>query len=88
MIYSCFSYLPIILDPYKAILVSFFFWKPAHSKMLKSISGLLRSVLHDILKPCPELVPAVFPRNGLIFAHPKIRKLTIANSVMRMLSAD
>jgi hypothetical protein len=41
--------------------VNFFFWKPAESQLPKSIPGLVRSLLHDILKVCPELVPAVFP---------------------------
>jgi energy-coupling factor transporter ATP-binding protein EcfA2 len=45
----------------KIITVGFFFWKPAHSKLLKSISGLRKSILHDILNECPELVSAVFP---------------------------
>jgi hypothetical protein len=43
------------------ITVGFFFWKRAHSKLLKSISGLRKSILHDILNECPELVSAVFP---------------------------
>ena len=42
----------------KLILAKHFFWKPGEVTQ-KSRAGLLRSLLYDILKQCPELVPGV-----------------------------
>jgi hypothetical protein len=39
---------------------SFFFWKPG-SKLQQSLPGLYRSLLHDILAACPELIPSTLP---------------------------
>jgi hypothetical protein len=41
-------------------LANFFFWKPG-SILQRSIRGLFRSLLHDTLQACPELIPAVLP---------------------------
>ena len=43
-------------------MASFFFWKPG-SPLQKSLAGLLRSLLHDTLKACPELIPEVLPKS-------------------------
>lgn len=40
------------------MLASFFFWKPG-IQLQKSLGGLFRSLLYEILKLCPELIPAV-----------------------------
>jgi hypothetical protein len=50
----------LTLSSLEIIVVGFFFWKPAHSKLLKSIPGVLRSLLHDVLQKRPDLVPTVF----------------------------
>jgi len=42
-------------------MASFFFWRPG-SPLQKSLAGLLRSLLHDTLKACPELIPEVLPK--------------------------
>lgn len=42
-------------------MASFFFWKPG-SPLQKSLAGLLRSLLHDTLKACPQLIPEVLPK--------------------------
>ncbi|PSN65185.1 hypothetical protein BS50DRAFT_496482, partial [Corynespora cassiicola Philippines] len=39
---------------------SYFFWK-AGTNLQKSISGLLRTILYDILRACPRLIPEIFP---------------------------
>lgn len=39
---------------------NFFFWKPG-TPLQKSLSGLYRSLLHDILDACPNLTPIVLP---------------------------
>ncbi len=39
---------------------SFFFWKPGPT-LQKSITGLTRSLLHDALKACPELIQDTLP---------------------------
>ncbi|KAM0553170.1 hypothetical protein ACHAPJ_007457 [Fusarium lateritium] len=41
-------------------IVKFFFWKPG-SDMQKSLDGLFRSLLYDILEACPELTRDIFP---------------------------
>lgn len=42
------------------VLADFFFWK-AGSRLQKSMDGLLRSLLHQILTKLPHLIPKVFP---------------------------
>jgi hypothetical protein len=42
-------------------MASFFFWKPG-SSLQRSLAGLFRSLLHDTLKACPELIPEVLPK--------------------------
>ncbi|PMD49574.1 uncharacterized protein K444DRAFT_476460, partial [Hyaloscypha bicolor E] len=42
------------------VFARFFFWKPG-SKMQKSLTGLIRSLLHDVLKACPHLIREVLP---------------------------
>ncbi|KAF2111531.1 hypothetical protein BDV96DRAFT_526639 [Lophiotrema nucula] len=39
---------------------SFFFWSPG-TQLQKSLEGLLRALLADLLKQCPYLIPNVFP---------------------------
>ncbi|KAK4218908.1 hypothetical protein QBC37DRAFT_273824, partial [Rhypophila decipiens] len=48
----------------KKILVfaSFYFWNSGDN-MQMSLEGLLRSILFETLKRCPELIPAVFPEH-------------------------
>ena len=38
----------------------FFFWKPG-TDMENSLNGMLRTLLYDILRQCPDLIPLVFP---------------------------
>ncbi|KUJ18518.1 uncharacterized protein LY89DRAFT_667608 [Mollisia scopiformis] len=47
-------------DDRKLVFAKFFFWRPG-SMLQRSISGLLRSLLHDTLKVCPDLISAVLP---------------------------
>lgn len=42
----------------KLVIASFFFWN-AGSMMEKSHQGLLQSILYQILKQCPELIPII-----------------------------
>ncbi|RYP20746.1 hypothetical protein DL765_002626 [Monosporascus sp. GIB2] len=44
----------------KLVFASFFFWKPG-SKLQKSLTGLLRCLLHDVLQASPLLIPHVLP---------------------------
>lgn len=43
----------------KLVLAGFFFWR-AGSEEQKSLDGLIRSLLHDTLEQCPDLIPEVF----------------------------
>ncbi|OAG43868.1 hypothetical protein AYO21_01720 [Fonsecaea monophora] len=45
----------------KLIFAKFFFWRGAKSVEQKSVSGLLRSLLYETLRACPELIPRVLP---------------------------
>jgi hypothetical protein len=42
------------------VIARFFFWKPG-TEMENSINGLVRTLLYDVLKQCPELLSLVFP---------------------------
>ena len=42
------------------VFASFFFWKPG-TVMQKSLTGLIRSLLHDVLKECPDLIREILP---------------------------
>ncbi|KAK0612233.1 hypothetical protein B0T14DRAFT_572049 [Immersiella caudata] len=42
------------------VLVNFFFWR-AGSELQKSLDGLQRSLLYDLLKQRPDLIPSVLP---------------------------
>ncbi|RFU29568.1 hypothetical protein B7463_g6785, partial [Scytalidium lignicola] len=44
----------------KLIFAKFFFWKPG-SPLQKSLNGLFRCLLHDVLQSCPDLIPDVLP---------------------------
>lgn len=49
-------------DGKKLIFAQFFFWR-AGDRDQKSVSGLLRSLLHDILQQRPDLIPSVFAQH-------------------------
>lgn len=42
------------------VTASFYFWNPG-TKMQKSTQGLLQSLLYEILRKCPDLIPKVVP---------------------------
>ncbi|RYP21277.1 hypothetical protein DL765_002326 [Monosporascus sp. GIB2] len=44
----------------KLVFAHYFFWKPG-SKLQNSLAGLLRSLLHDALESCRELIIDVLP---------------------------
>ena len=48
----------------RLILSSFFFWGSG-TTLQKSQEGLLRSLLYEILRQCPDVIPAVCSRYGL-----------------------
>ncbi|RAH54201.1 hypothetical protein BO85DRAFT_428055 [Aspergillus piperis CBS 112811] len=45
----------------KLVLASFYFWSAAKNSLQKSQTGLLRSILYQILRQCPELIRSAFP---------------------------
>ncbi|KAL2449198.1 hypothetical protein ABEF95_016066 [Exophiala dermatitidis] len=47
-------------DGKKLVFCQFFFWKSG-DKVQMSLEGLYRSLLFEVLKQCPELIPQVFP---------------------------
>ncbi|KAK4159252.1 hypothetical protein QBC43DRAFT_362076 [Cladorrhinum sp. PSN259] len=44
----------------KLVFAQFFFWRPG-TELQKSLAGLYRSLLHDVLEKCPELIPKILP---------------------------
>ncbi|KAK7408953.1 hypothetical protein QQX98_008897 [Neonectria punicea] len=48
------------------MLAGFFFWNPG-SEMEKSQEGLLRTLLHQVLRERPDLIPIVAPRRWALF---------------------
>ena len=44
----------------KLVTASFFFWRIG-SPLQRSLSGLVRTLLHDILESCSDLIPTVLP---------------------------
>jgi hypothetical protein len=52
--------LPFALGEKKLVVASYFFWNPG-LPLQKSIPGLVRTLLHDILQECPALIPLAFP---------------------------
>jgi hypothetical protein len=42
------------------VIVNFFFWR-AENKLQKSLDGLVRSLLHDLLTQRPDLIPSTLP---------------------------
>jgi hypothetical protein len=49
--------------PRKLVTASFYFWSAAKDSMQKSQVGLLRSILYQILRQCPEWIPIAFPNS-------------------------
>ncbi|PWY72732.1 hypothetical protein BO83DRAFT_361508 [Aspergillus eucalypticola CBS 122712] len=45
----------------KLVVASFYFWSAAKDSLQKSQTGLLRSILYQILCQCPELIRVAFP---------------------------
>ncbi|KAL3469214.1 hypothetical protein BJX99DRAFT_265405 [Aspergillus californicus] len=44
----------------RLVTANHFFWKPG-SPLQRSLRGLIRSLLYDVLEACPELIPSTFP---------------------------
>ncbi|KAF2663535.1 hypothetical protein BT63DRAFT_379891, partial [Microthyrium microscopicum] len=49
----------------RLIIASFYFWSSAKDPLQKSNTGLLRSILFQILRQCPELIEAAFSERWL-----------------------
>ncbi|OJJ72102.1 hypothetical protein ASPBRDRAFT_55333 [Aspergillus brasiliensis CBS 101740] len=45
----------------KLVMASFYFWSAAKNPLQKSQTGLLRSILYQILRQCPEFIRVAFP---------------------------
>ncbi|PQE29503.1 Vegetative incompatibility HET-E-1 protein [Rutstroemia sp. NJR-2017a WRK4] len=46
----------------------FFFWESSGDPLQKSLQGLYRSILFEILSQCPDLIPHVFPAQWQILS--------------------
>jgi len=58
---STHSMLETWASPFVSHSLDFYFWYTG-SQLQKSQEGLLRSILHDVFKKCPDLLPKVVPR--------------------------
>ncbi|KAK0702000.1 hypothetical protein B0T26DRAFT_659791, partial [Lasiosphaeria miniovina] len=45
----------------KLVFARFFAWKGGQSGLQNSLEGLYRSILFEVLRACPRLIPSVFP---------------------------
>jgi hypothetical protein len=50
------------------IFAHFFFWRSGVDKLQRSLSGLYRSILFEVLKQCPDLIREVFPEAYAAFS--------------------
>lgn len=53
----------------KLAVASFFFWVPGRASLQKSQEGLLRSILYQILRQRPELLPLAAPKLWQSYIH-------------------
>jgi hypothetical protein len=58
------------------IFAHFFFWRSGVDQLQRSLSGLYRSILFEILKQCPDLIREVFPE-----AHAAFSKTGLGGSI-------
>ncbi|KAH8748744.1 hypothetical protein BGZ57DRAFT_969398 [Hyaloscypha finlandica] len=58
------------------IFAHFFFWRSGADELQRSLSGLYRSILFEILKQCPGLIREVFPE-----AHAAFSKTGLGGSI-------
>ncbi|RKK69754.1 hypothetical protein BFJ69_g12469 [Fusarium oxysporum] len=79
----------------KLAFTSFFFWRNG-SKPQKSLDGLCRSMLHDVLRKRPDLIPEVFPGHWnqakqtpwKVDSRQEIPSSVIKNALERLLQND
>ncbi|KAL2815396.1 hypothetical protein BDW59DRAFT_153888 [Aspergillus cavernicola] len=57
----------------KLVFARFFFWKAGHD-LQKSLQGLYRSLLFEVLSKCPELIPQVFPSQCNVLNNKTVSK--------------
>lgn len=55
----------------QCIMAAFWFSEQSKSALLKSREGLLRSLLHQLLSRCPDMIGQVFPPGAALFHSEK-----------------
>jgi len=48
-------------DSKKLVVASFFFWRSDRQRLQMTLDGLYRSILFEVLRKCPRLIPNLFP---------------------------
>ncbi|KAE8146641.1 hypothetical protein BDV25DRAFT_47329 [Aspergillus avenaceus] len=79
----------------KLVVARFFFWRPGTIED-KTIDGLLRGLLHDVLKGCQDMIPTVFPnqwkeslmRDWRLDYRVRISKEDVRSAFDRLLHSD
>jgi hypothetical protein len=65
----------------RMISASFYFWSSAKDPLQKSGTGLLRSILYQILRQCPQLIRDTFPDQWQTYqSHSSASRVSIANA--------
>lgn len=61
----------------KLVMAEFYFWSSAKDSLQKSGTGLLRSILFQILRQCPDMIRHAYPKEwgGRYLSQEAIRKL-------------
>ncbi|KAI1497801.1 hypothetical protein F5X99DRAFT_352370 [Biscogniauxia marginata] len=53
--------------PRRLITAEYFFWNAGKSKLQKSQEGLLRSLVYQVLRQCPDIIPLTYPKVWQLF---------------------
>ncbi|KAK3304949.1 uncharacterized protein B0T15DRAFT_256211 [Chaetomium strumarium] len=56
----------------KLVMAHFYFWHSAQDELQNSLEGLYRSILFEVLRQCPDMIPEVFPDDWDAMANERV----------------
>jgi len=71
----------------KLVTASFFFWNSG-TAMQKSQEGLFQSLLYEVLRKCPDLIPAVFPKQWDKYYEGSWTRSELVQAFRRLMNQD
>jgi hypothetical protein len=66
------------------VITNFFFWAASRTELPKSQEGLLRSILYQILRRCPDLIPHTFPTHWHTYISRDVQSLQIEQDDLKL----